>query len=65
MIDAALSESAALLGGLWWLTVPGWFVVSLLASASTMGLATVAAIDYRLRAEGTDLHAALEMPVPA
>jgi hypothetical protein len=64
-VDAGLKRLATALGGLWWVTLPGTSLASLIGSGFGMGLSTVAAIDYRLRAEGTDLHAALEMPAPA
>jgi hypothetical protein len=64
-VDAGLKQLATVLGGLWWLTLPGTLLASLIGTGFGMGLSTIAAIDYRLRAEGTDLHAALEMPAPA
>jgi hypothetical protein len=65
VIDAVSEQSAAVLGALWWLTLPLTPVSVLIGTGLGVGLSTVAAIDYRLRAEGTDLHAALEMPAPA
>jgi hypothetical protein len=64
-VDAGLKQLATVLGGLWWLTLPGTLLASLIGTGFGMGLSTIAAVDYRLRAEGTDLHAALEMPAPA
>ncbi len=64
-ISIALDQVAKVLGGLWWLALPGMFVALMITTAVGSGLSTIAAIDYRLRAEGTDLQAALEMPVPA
>jgi hypothetical protein len=64
-VDAGLKQLAAVLGALWWLTLPGTFLASLIGAGFATGLSTVAAIDYRLRAEGTDLVAALEIPAPA
>jgi hypothetical protein len=64
-LSVVLEQVAKMLGGLWWLAFPGVFVALMITTAFGSGLSTIAAIDYRLRAEGTDLHAALEMPAPA
>jgi hypothetical protein len=64
-IDFVVDRSGTTLGELWWLTLLLTPVSELIGTGFGIGLATVAAIDYRLRAEGTDLHAALEMPEPA
>jgi hypothetical protein len=51
--------------GFGWVPLVVQVLEPLLCFAYYCAVMTVASIDYRLRAEGTDLHAAIEAPVPA
>jgi hypothetical protein len=64
LLDGGLAQLAHL-PGWWWIPIPGVVLEGMIGTAFGSAVVTVVAIDYRVRAQGTDLHAALDLPAPS
>ena len=53
-LDAAFKQ-LAMVPALWWVTLPGELITTFVSISLGLALPTFAALDYRMRSEGTDL----------